>query len=390
MDLQPLPFRSTLEQYQRQAEELLEAHRSGDSQAIRVIHEKHPRFLDTKIPWLPKNLSDSEIRSAVFDMDEARVTLARWYDFRDWAALGEYVQEVARDGPVFQFESAVEAVITGDLAALESLLRGNPELVRARSRRVTHFDPPEHRATLLHYVGANGVEGHRQKTPKNAVAIATTLLKAGAEVDALAEMYGGHYTTMSMLVSSCHPAKAGVQAALVETLLDFGAAIEASGSVKWGSPLMTALAFGYRSAAEALVRRGARVDNIAAAAGLGRLADAERLLPAADSEGRHRALALAAQHGHLEIVRLLLEAGDDPSRYNPDGNHSHSTPLHQAVWAGHEAVVRLLVERGARLDIQDTIYKGTPLGWAIYGKQTEIEKYLREQEKSGVRSQKSE
>ncbi|MBI3682861.1 MAG: ankyrin repeat domain-containing protein [Acidobacteria bacterium] len=378
MDLKPLPFRSNLEQYQRQAEDLLDAHRSGDSEAIRVIHENHPRFLDSKIPWLPKNLPDSEIQSAALSLADAQLAIARWYSFQSWPALAEYVEAVTRDGsPVFQFESAVEAVITGDLATLESLLRENPELVRARSTRITHFNPPVDRATLLHYVGANGVEGYRQKTPQNAVAVAQTLLKAGAEVDALADMYGGHYTTMSMLVSSCHPAKAGVQVALVETLLDFGAAIEARGSAQWGSPLMTALAFGYLSAAEALVKRGARVENIAAAAGLGRLADASRLLATAGPESRHRALALAAQHGHVEIVRLLLDAGEDPSRYNPDGNHSHSTPLHQAVLAGHEAVVRLLVERGARLDIKDTIYQGTPLGWAIYAGKTGIETYLR-------------
>ena len=56
MDFKPLPFNSTLEQYQKQAEVLLEAHGSGDAQAIRIIHEKHPSFLDSKIPWLPKNL----------------------------------------------------------------------------------------------------------------------------------------------------------------------------------------------------------------------------------------------------------------------------------------------------------------------------------------------
>src|SRR6185503_4476071 len=171
--------------------------------------------------------------------------------------------------------------------------------------------------------------------------------------------------------------EAGVQAALVETLLDAGAAIEGRGSGQWGSPLMTALAFGYPRTAEALARRGAKVDNIAAAAGLGRLADALQFLAAADGESRHRALALAAQHGHADIVRLFLDAGEDPNRYNPEGNHSHSTPLHQAVFAGHDAVVRLLVERGARLDIKDTIYQSTPLGWAIYGGQSEIEKYLR-------------
>jgi hypothetical protein len=378
MDFKPLPFRSALEQYQEQAEELLEAHRLGDFQAIRVLHENHPRFLDSKIPWLPKDLSDSEIRSAGLELTDAQLTIARCYSFQSWSALAEYVEGVTGEGsPVFLFESAVEAVVTGDAATLESLLRANPELVRLRSTRVTHFDPPVHRATLLHYVAANGVEGYRQKTPKNTVEIAKTLLTAGAEVDALADMYGGHYTTMSMLVSSCHPAEAGVQVALVETLLDFGAATEARGSATWGSPLMTALAFGNRSAAEALVRRGAPVDNIAAAAGLGRLAEAAQLLAAAGPDSRHRALALAAQHGHVDIVRLLLDADEDPSRYNPEGNHSHSTPLHQAILAGHDGVVRLLVDRGARLDIKDTVYQGTPLGWAMYAGQTKIEKYLR-------------
>jgi hypothetical protein len=37
----------------------------------------------------------------------------------------------------------------------------------------------------------------------------------------------------------------------------------------------------------------------------------------------------------------------------------------------------LLVERGARLDIRDTVYVGTPLGWADYGGRTAIAEYLR-------------
>jgi ankyrin repeat protein len=140
---------------------------------------------------------------------------------------------------------------------------------------------------------------------------------------------------------------------------------EGRGTRKWGGPLFTALAFGMSDAAKALAKRGARID-LPAAAGLGLVDDAARLLPSTDAEARHRALSLAAQHGHAEIVRLLLDAGEDPNRYNLEGN-AHSTPLHQAVLEGHETVVRLLVERGARLDIRDTIWQGTPLGWALYG-----------------------
>ena len=264
------------------------------------------------------------------------------------------------------FEAAVEAVVGGDLGALHDALRRDPALVHARSSRVCCFDPPVHRATLLHYIAANGVEAYRQRTPGNAVEIARTLLVAGAEPDALADMYGTACTTMSMLVSSSHPAEAGLQVVLAGLLLDFGAAIEGRGGGKWERPLFAALAFGMSDVAKLLAERGARID-LAAASGLGLAREAARLVSSADEEERRRALSLAAQQGHAEIVALLLDSGLDPNRYNPVGNHPHCTPLHQAVLGGHEDGVRLLVARGARLDIRDTIWDGTPLGWAIHG-----------------------
>jgi ankyrin repeat protein len=261
-------------------------------------------------------------------------------------------------------------VVDGDVATLRRLLEADPELARARSAR-------RHHATLLHYIAANGVEDARQRTPPNALEVARLLLDAGAEPDALAHMYDEECTTMAMLVSSSHPAEAGVQEALAELLVDRGAALVEPGAT-WSAAVMTALTFGFAATAHALVRRGAPVNDVAIAAGLGRLDDVRRLLLDASAERRHAALSLAAQHGHRDVVALLLDAGEDPDRYNPPGLHAHATPLHHAAGAGHADVVRLLAERGARLDMRDTIYDGTPLDWALHGRQLEIVGYLQQ------------
>jgi len=228
----------------------------------------------------------------------------------------------------------------------------------------------------LHYVAANGVENPRQRTPPNAVAIATALLDAGAEPDAPADLYGQPCATLSLLVSSSPPAQAGLQIELAELLIDRGAALEGRGE-SWGAPLRSALLFGFTDTAEALAARGARVVGAADAAGLGRLDELRARLPSADARDRHLALAFAAQLGRVECVRALLDAGEDPDRYNPEGAHPHATPLHQAAGGGHREVVELLLERGARLDLEDRIHHGTPLGWAIHGGRREVEALLR-------------
>lgn len=52
------------------------------------------------------------------------------------------------------------------------------------------------------------------------------------------------------------------------------------------------------------------------------------------------------------------------------------------VCFGNEAVVRLLVERGARLDMKDKIYHSTPLGWAKHFENMEIAAFLEEKGKT--------
>jgi ankyrin repeat protein len=376
-----LPFDSGLAGYETQAASLFAGWRAGEKDAIAIVRQHHPTFLRDDVQWLQKPMTDKQVCETPFDLEDARLAVARWYEFLDWPALVTHVGQVTVVGsPIHHFEAAVDAIVAGNMATLKTLLNNNPNLIRARSQRITsRGEPAVHGATLLHYISANGVEGFHQKSPPNAADIAKALLEARAEPDSVADMYGDKATTMSMLASSTPPFEAGTQVPLGEVLIDYGAAIEPAGTGAWTSPLLTALAFGFIDFARMLTRRGAGVETLSAAAGLGLASKASELLPAASAPDRHRALALSAQLGHRDVMELLLDAGEDPNRYNPKGNHAHSTPLHQAALAGHEGVVRLLVERGARLDIRDTIYEGTPSGWADHGGRKGIADYLRSQ-----------
>ena len=82
------------------------------------------------------------------------------------------------------FESAVEALTHGDVTTFTGLL-DRTRVSRPRDR------PYGHRATLLHYVAANGVEIRRQVVPSNAAEVAGILLDHGADVRATMPVYGG-------------------------------------------------------------------------------------------------------------------------------------------------------------------------------------------------------
>src|SRR5205809_5284470 len=59
---------------------------------------------------------------------DARAIIARNHHFESW----EEFAALDRHGA---FEAAVDAIVTGDEATLERLLRADPELIRARSPR---------------------------------------------------------------------------------------------------------------------------------------------------------------------------------------------------------------------------------------------------------------
>ncbi|GAA2756532.1 ankyrin repeat domain-containing protein [Actinopolymorpha rutila] len=357
-----LPPRPSLEQYHKQAKDLLKACRAGDPDALERVNRE--------LPAVDRQHRSSD-RSG-HTLADAQFVIAREHGFASWPKFSAHLQGLV-DGPVGRYEAAVDAIVTGDLDTLTTLVDRHPDLVRARSTRT-------HRATLLHYVAANGVETYRQKTPPNAVEVADLLLARGAEADAVASMYGADdATTMEMLVSSTHPAEAGVQARLVDKLVDFGATVNGPGDDN--RPLVIALAYQYSSAAEALVRRGARTDDIVSAAGLGR---EDLVRDYLDDEGRLRshvrvvglrpnlprrpeanvgwAFVVAAALGHAGVVDLLSRRGADPGTRAMAG----LTALHWAAVQGHLDVVDLLITRGAPLEDADNYHHATVLGVAVW------------------------
>jgi hypothetical protein len=223
---------------------------------------------------------------------------------------------------------------------------------------------------LLEFAAENPVR--HGALPHNILDVVKVILDAGVEQSTLNE-------TLALVATGSVPRACGEQVPLIDLLCDYGA--DPNSAIQ-----VTAL-HGEFEALRALIGHGARID-LPVAAALGRTEDVRRMLPSANSEDRHLALSLASNFGHIEIVRLLLDVGEDPNRYNPVGGHSHTTPLHQAALGGHQEVVRLLVERGARLDMKDILFQGTPADWAKHNGHTAIETYLRALESERKKQEK--
>jgi hypothetical protein len=114
----------------------------------------------------------------------------------------------------------------------------------------------------------------------------------------------------------------------------------------------------------------------------GDVPEAERLLDADASPDA--AFHAAAEHGPVTIVELLerpvirdpsfrdavaaIHAGDVPAL----GLADDLRPLLAT------ATPELLVERGARIDVRDTLWNGTPREWAVHEQRPNAAAYLAE------------
>lgn len=178
-----------------QAENIVAGHRIGNEAVVFHL-----------TCWCPGLIGQSaeKIMQGDLTLLQAQQTIAREHGFTEWDAVpvGDVVD--------VQFEDAVDSMLQGDYDGLYQRLNENAPLARQTSA----FG---HRATLLHYLGANGVETHRQMSPYNAAVMAELLLQHGADVNAQANIYG-RSDARQLVATSIHPAEAGVTEDLLQVL----------------------------------------------------------------------------------------------------------------------------------------------------------------------------
>jgi ankyrin repeat protein len=398
-----LPKQPSLQQLRKQAKELLEKYRAGDSAAVAEVQQFERRA-----------------NPSAFALNDAQRVLARAYGYESWPKLKAFV-----DGA--NIARLAEAVQAGDAARVRILLSARPELVAMDmagndEHRVLHYAVLRRDAAmvkLLMEAGADarkGIYPHRDATSALAIAKDREYSEIAAVIE---EEEGLRRAEMSCPNATISPAQdqihqaisKGDNAAAIRLLQTDESLIQACDR-DGGTPLHVAAqaaneemvlwllnrraqvrkqdtrgltpldraslaadprnehAKRFPAVAQLLLEHGAE-ETIRAAVALadtGRVRELVSENPAVLREihwATGGLLSLAVNHGHIEVVRLLLDLGADVDERVmidelEEPTPSWGTPLWYASLAGQRDIVELLLDRGA--DPNANVYAS---GWPL-------------------------
>jgi ankyrin repeat protein len=103
------------------------------------------------------------------------------------------------------------------------------------------------------------------------------------------------------------------------------------------------------------------------------LATDKSLINARDKDGS-TPLHCAVWKGHELVVAALLAAGADVNAHN-ENDHWGTTPLHAAAHANQAAIAQLLIDHGAEVNSQDRVGR-TPMFHTTFHKAKGVAKIL--------------
>ncbi len=261
-----------------------------------------------------------------------------------------------------RFREAVAAIDAGQVERLKHLITATPALVRERlaspgdwlrDKVGTSLDGFFQRPYLLWFVAEDPVRNGT--LPENIADVARTIIDA-ARRDSGSNLQEQLDYALSLVAWSGIARQHDVQLDLIDVLVDAGAALDGNQN--------NALVNGNFAAAKHLVKRGAIV-TLPVALCLSWWNEVDRLLPTVGDDEKQFAFVLSALHGNADALRRMIPAVADLNAPSAE-LYSHATPLHHAVSSGSLDAVKVLVEAGANLDVNDSAWGGTPLGWAQY------------------------
>jgi len=276
-----------------------------------------------------------------------------------------------------RFREAAAAIDAGDADALSRILAAHPVLASERLEAPGSWLRAQvgaalegyfHRPCLLWFVAGNPVR--HERLPDNIAQMAALLARATRRAGDGGWQHRLDYA-LGLTVTGRVARESGVQIGLIDALVDAGA--------RPGDGV-GALGAANLEAAARLLERGGTL-TLAGALCLDRATEAAALAHHATYADRQIALVAAAVNGNARALAALVATGVDIDAYSLV-IHPHATALHQAVAAGSLEATEVLAEAGARLDIRDKIYRGTPLDWAEHLGHDAIAAYLRRKARS--------